>query len=798
MPGETRRLRAGISNLKVGAVFTIIAPHRHELAASAMRGRETIRASVIISGLLCSLAVPPSAHPDPVHPGRSADASSPVDVWSGWRGLTAQGRADTLLPTRWESDIGIRWKTPIPGRGHSSPIVFGDSIYVTTAYTARAGVLLRATLRLLMLGLVLALATLALRDVEHRCHPAGAPTVWDLAAAIAVMSVVLVLAIIGCLGDVLFDFARSNMRAWMASTVFGALCLALTAFWVDHRRLRLGVGLSAMAFAVFALAAFPFPGYAFRGGPSSLRMQISIAASALPLLIGGGTMLIGAAPEVPIRIRRTIIAAGALVGIVSAALLVRHLLVFRDEAFPETTYRPLLSPWWLLLTPASIGFGWLTRRLPARSLSANVALVVSGAFSLVLTAALGIEYLAARSPYLAYQLGTPRLDSRPSGVILSSIGAGLLLSALWWLRRARSDRAVRSGHRARTTLGLIALTVGIVFFVYVNYVHAYSNVIRAIVSLDRRSGEVQWILQGLEGVHTATDGRNSPATPTPITDGRIVCGYFGTPGLLCAHSNGDPAWSRRDLGYEGLYGAGFSPVIADGILMLVRDMSNGVAVIHALDAHTGVTRWTRTLPTTPTVSGNNRTPIVVEVNGEKVLVLWGMEYVNALELHSGRSLWSYRYMSGGDLVASPISDDRRLYLSDITGTVALDYVDLAAGRNPERWRNKARAGCASPVLSNGMIFTVSDSGIATAIRSDTGETLWRQRLPGQYFASLVASPGAVYFTNSEGMTTVVAADGRFRLIAQNLLGEETMASMAVAGGELFIRSAGHVYAIGGH
>ena len=160
-------------------------------------------------------------------------------------------------------------------------------------------------------------------------------------------------------------------------------------------------------------------------------------------------------------------------------------------------------------------------------------------------------------------------------------------------------------------------------------------------------------------------------------------------------------------------------------------------------------------------------------------------------------MWTYQYTSSGDLVASAISDLQRLYLSDATGTVALDYADLAAGRDPVRWRNSARAGCVSPVLSNGLLFTVSDSGVAAAIRSDSGETRWRRRLPGQYFASLVASPGAVYFTNSEGLTTVVAPEGTFRLLAQSLLGEEILASMAVAGGELFIRSTSHVYALGG-
>src|SRR5258705_13460169 len=101
---------------------------RHELVASPMTSTAKIRAVVILSGLLYALAVPPSADLDPLHTA-SKPGASPVDVWSGWRGLTSQGRTNRPLPTRWRADAGIRWKTPLPGRGHSSPIVFGDSVY---------------------------------------------------------------------------------------------------------------------------------------------------------------------------------------------------------------------------------------------------------------------------------------------------------------------------------------------------------------------------------------------------------------------------------------------------------------------------------------------------------------------------------------------------------------------------------------------------------------------------------------------------------------------------------------------
>jgi outer membrane protein assembly factor BamB len=558
---------------------------------------------------------------------------------------------------------------------------------------------------------------------------------------------------------------------------------------------RLAVALGALVFAGFTLAAFPSSSYAFRGGVLSLRMQVAIAASALPLVIGLAAVAMSSTGRVPFGLRRVAIAVVAFAAIASTVALVRHLLIFRDESVPETVYRPYLSAWLPLLT-GSIAVACSTRRIRTTWLGANLALALSAAATVVFAVAVAIEFLASRSPYLAYQLGAPKLEPQPGGVMLGAVGAGLLLNTWWGLARSRADRVAPS-RRTPAALALTALVLGAAFFLSTNYVGAHQSLVRALVSIDRESGRVRWTFRGLEGPQTPIDGRNSPATPTAVTDGRIVCGYFGSAGLLCADTDGRLRWSRTDLAYEGSYGAGFSPILVGDLVIVARDLPSGTAVVDALDAGTGSTRWTRTLPTTPTFSGNSRTPIVIEVNGESAIVLWGMKVITALALGSGKTVWEYPYTSSGDLVASAIADGGRLYLSDVTGTIALDIRDLTSGKNPVRWRNKARSSCVSPVLADGILFTVTDSGIATGIRADSGETVWRERLPGQYFASLVASPDAVYFTNSEGLTTVVGTSGGPRVLAQNPIGEETLASMAAGRGELFIRSATHLYAVAG-
>ena len=73
---------------------------------------------------------------------REAAATRPLAPplnWPSFRGLNASGVADGQAPpVSWneERSINIRWRAPIPGLGHSSPIVWGDKVFVTTAVSS--------------------------------------------------------------------------------------------------------------------------------------------------------------------------------------------------------------------------------------------------------------------------------------------------------------------------------------------------------------------------------------------------------------------------------------------------------------------------------------------------------------------------------------------------------------------------------------------------------------------------------------------------------------------------------------
>lgn len=58
-----------------------------------------------------------------------------AEDWRQWRGPSGQHHAaeGATAPTEWGERQGLAWNTPIPGRGHSSPTIVGERIYLTTA-----------------------------------------------------------------------------------------------------------------------------------------------------------------------------------------------------------------------------------------------------------------------------------------------------------------------------------------------------------------------------------------------------------------------------------------------------------------------------------------------------------------------------------------------------------------------------------------------------------------------------------------------------------------------------------------
>lgn len=76
----------------------------------------------------------PSLHLLPLLSFLAASSSLLAGNWPEWRGPGGQGHADAAsLPQTWSETSNITWRTELPGRGHSTPVIWDGKIWLTTA-----------------------------------------------------------------------------------------------------------------------------------------------------------------------------------------------------------------------------------------------------------------------------------------------------------------------------------------------------------------------------------------------------------------------------------------------------------------------------------------------------------------------------------------------------------------------------------------------------------------------------------------------------------------------------------------
>jgi outer membrane protein assembly factor BamB len=110
--------------------------------ALSIEMRSPSRWPAVVAALVlgCSEPVPTPAPP--------AAGEPPAIAWGQWRGPDGLGvSSDSPLPLHWSADgRGVRWKAPLPGKGHSSPVVAAGRVFLTAAVWNERGELDRTVL----------------------------------------------------------------------------------------------------------------------------------------------------------------------------------------------------------------------------------------------------------------------------------------------------------------------------------------------------------------------------------------------------------------------------------------------------------------------------------------------------------------------------------------------------------------------------------------------------------------------------------------------------------------------------
>lgn len=112
---------------------------------------------------------------------------------------------------------------------------------------------------------------------------------------------------------------------------------------------------------------------------------------------------------------------------------------------------------------------------------------------------------------------------------------------------------------------------------------------------------------------------------------------------------------------------------------------------------------------------------------------------------------------------------------------------------------KAVPVISSPLLYEGLVYTLKDGGILTAFDAETGKVVKQGRVKGavdKYYSSPIAAGGRIYLVSEGGTASVVEPGPDWTLLSSTELGESCYATPAVAGDTLYLRTAGHLYAFG--
>lgn len=344
--------------------------------------------------------------------------------------------------------------------------------------------------------------------------------------------------------------------------------------------------------------------------------------------------------------------------------------------------------------------------------------------------------------------------------------------------------------------------------------------------VSRKDGKTLWSHEVANGFQT--NPRNNMASPSPVTDGKLVFFHFASGDLVAFDLDGKEVWKRNlvqqygPFNYMWIYGS--SPLLYEGKLyvqVLHRDKpyrnEKGPAAAEsyllAMDPATGKELWRQVRPDEANDESKESygTPIPFEHDGKKEIVLIGGDAVTGHDAETGRELWRFggwnpqkighwRMVSsvatGADLVFGSPPKGGKLFAIKANGQGDVTDSHLA-------WRSDdVSTDVCAPLFYNGKLYILDgDRKRLSCLDPATGKAHWSGDLKSRqvFRASPTAGDGKIYCVNEDGRAWVLSAD-EFKVLFEGDVGEEaapTRASIALADGQAFVRTADKLYCFGG-
>lgn len=673
----------------------------------------------------------------------SASALARAEDWPQWRGPQGQGTtsATHLPPLAGSDSLKVQWKSPIPGEGCSSPIVFKGRVYLTTAYegTERHALDQPAqwasiALTICVLGLTLAQLLRTVRAVAERPALMSVLGPWTIA--------VLVLATVVVAKPTWF---WQYADPWTGTTVAPAELP-----WVESLSLR---PLIVLAFGSLVLI------YITLSGKPLLTSWLELVTFTVTLLGCGALGWIGTQPE-------SIFAPGQpwLAWHVAGGLA---LFAFAGSVgwLDGGKLR------WLAIVAGIACAGWLFYSTPNDEFGHAISLQNRIVYLVPALVLLGFHAWASSQP-----------DAKRSVVRTSLFVLIMFLSIIVFARanllqpQSGIVRAVvcldaRDGHMLWTTPVFVAPTEKRHSLNSLatptpacddERVYAYFG--SGLAALDK-NGRVLWLKRDDKFAGHIRYGAGSSVA---LADDKILV--------------------YRDSEFMG-----HGDHLDDDFKSQTARRDSALI---AYDKKNGNIFWSITPPFS---HDSYMTPLVWEHRGEEEVVIATWKTLASFSVLDGKARWTHPHPMQQIVPSLAVNGDCLV----VTGGNVLPGPIMAV-RAPSRgeaaqtlWFNgKTGGNIVSPVCWDGLLFSTSHLGVLTCRDAETGQIHWTKRLGSRCLASLVAGDGKVYALDQEGTLNVFAAEVAEKLMATYAFDEPCAATPAVAAKSIFVRTARHLYCVG--
>lgn len=332
---------------------------------------------------------------------------------------------------------------------------------------------------------------------------------------------------------------------------------------------------------------------------------------------------------------------------------------------------------------------------------------------------------------------------------------------------------------------------------------------RALLAFDRLTGRLRWQRELPCEVDETSHRQNPPCSSSPVTDGQAVYAWFGSAGVAAYNFEGHQLWHVPLGPVLHKWGNGSSPVLY-GDSLIVFHGPGEPAFLTAINKSDGRSKWKseETAINSP-VFGSWSTPALVKVEGHDELILplpgeriGGPGFLKSYDPATGKELWRCLGL-GNEIYAMPVVSERGDAVVTICGhngpLMAVrpgGHGDVTATHRLWQTTTNVPQRIGSGIIHDGRLYLADAPGVVECLDAATGKEIWKERVGGNLWGSLLLAGDRLYVSNLEGTTFVLSAGPEFKLLAKSEIPEPLYAALAASHGELFLRTYEHLYCIG--